>query len=88
MGYGGLRRGEIYYVESTYPTIGSEQRSGRPAIIVSNDLNNGHSNVVEVVYMTTQPKKDLPTHVQIRSTGRFRVALCEQIHTVDIQRLG
>lgn len=88
MEYGGLRRGEIYYVEPSYPTTGSEQRSGRPAIIVSNNLNNEHSNVVEVVYMTTQPKKDLPTHVQIRSTGRFSMALCEQIHTVDIQRLG
>lgn len=53
MEYGGLRRGEIYYVEPFYPTTGSEQRPGRPAIIVSNNLNNEHSNVVGVVYMTT-----------------------------------
>lgn len=88
MEYGGLRRGEIYYVEPTYPTTGSEQRPGRPAIIVSNNLNNEHSSVVEVVYMTTRPKKDLPTHVQIRATDRFSTALCEQVHTVDIQRLS
>lgn len=32
--------------------------------------NNENSNVVEIVYMTTQPKTDLPTHVTVRSTGR------------------
>ena len=38
---------------------------GRPAVIVSNDKNNAKSNTVEVVYMTTKPKTDLPTHVYI-----------------------
>ena len=37
-------------------SIGSEQRADRPAIIISNDRNNNHSSVYEVVYMTTQPK--------------------------------
>lgn len=31
----------------------------------NNPIEN--SNVVEVVYMTTQPKTDLPTHVTVRS---------------------
>ena len=50
-----MKRGEIYYIESTYREIGSEQRGGRPAVIVSNDKNNENSEVVEVVYMTTKP---------------------------------
>lgn len=58
-----MKRGEIYYIESTYRETGSEQRGGRPAVIVSNDKNNENSEVVEVVYMTTKPKNDLPTHV-------------------------
>lgn len=62
-----MKRGEIYYIESTYRETGSEQRGGRPAVIVSNDKNNENSEVVEVVYMTTKPKNDLPTHVFIRS---------------------
>lgn len=80
-------RGELYYVEP-YQTTGSEQRAGRPAIIVSNDMNNNYSGTVEVVYLTTQPKADLPTHVTIRSTGRLSTALCEQITSVSKDRLG
>lgn len=80
-------RGELYYVEP-YQTTGSEQRAGRPAIIVSNDMNNNYSGTVEVVYLTTQPKTDLPTHVTIRSTGRLSTALCEQITSVSKDRLG
>lgn len=60
-----MKRGQIYYIESNHQEIGSEQRAGRPAVIVSNDKNNENSTTVEVVYMTTQPKNDLPTHVFI-----------------------
>lgn len=80
-------RGQIYYV---YPseTVGSEQEGGRPAIIVSNDVGNEFSRVVEVVYLTTREKKPLPTHVRISSTSRQSTALCEQIETVDKGRIG
>mgnify|MGYP000672913211 CR=1 FL=1 len=54
-----INRGDIFYVNPS-ETVGSEQRSGRPAIIVSNPLCNEHSPVVEVVYLTCQYKK--PTH--------------------------
>ena len=84
-----MKRGEIYYIErSGYNETGSEQRSGRPAIIVSNDKCNEHSEVLEVVFLTTQPKSDLPTHIDIRSSTKPSVALCEQINSVAIQRFG
>lgn len=83
-----IKRGDIWYIESGVNTLGSEQRPGRPAIIVSNDRNNQNSGTVEVVYLTTQPKRDLPTHVTVRSTGRISIALCEQITTVAIERIG
>lgn len=82
-----INRGDIYYVAASY-SIGSEQRAGRPAVIVSNDRNNRSSNTVEVVYFTTKDKPDLPTHVTIYATGTPSTALCEQVHTVDKQRLG
>ena len=44
-------RGEIYYVLPEGCEIGSEQHSGRPGIIVSNDLNNKYSSTLEVVYL-------------------------------------
>ena len=82
-----IKRGDILYVESGY-AVGSEQRPGRPAIIVSNDANNRSSSTVELVYLTTQPKHDLPTHVTIHSLSRESIAICEQISTVAVERLG
>lgn len=82
-----IKRGEIWYIERGF-SIGSEQASGRPAVVISNNLNNAHSSTVEVVYLTTKPKHDLPTHVTIRSLSRISTALCEQITTVSVERVG
>lgn len=84
-----MKRGEIYYIERyKSEEAGSEQHAGRPAIIVSNDKNNEFSETVEVVYLTTQPKNDLPTHVEIRSAAKPSIALCEQISSVSVLRIG
>lgn len=81
-----IKRGDIWYVRKDNYT-GCEQAAGRPAIIVSNEKNNACAEVVEVVYLTTQPKKYLPTHVLIRSSERESTAICEQITTVSVDRL-
>lgn len=81
-----MKRGEIYYIASNWQEMGSEQRADRPAVIVSNN-NNNNSEVVEIVYLTTKPKQDLPTHVFTRSTPRASTILCEQIYSVSKQRL-
>lgn len=78
--------GDIHYIDR-FETCGSEQYPGRPAVIVSNEAANRHSATVEVVYLTTQPKENLPTHVTIYSTGKKSTVLCEQITTVDISRV-
>ncbi len=84
-----LHRGEIYYISrGGVSPQGSEQYPDRPAVIVSNEKNNEYSTTVEVVYMTTQPKNDLPTHTTIRSTGRISTVLCEQVYTVAVERIG
>lgn len=81
-----VRRGEIYYVKKT-ETVGSEQEADRPAIIVSNDTGNRAGTIVEVVYLTTQQKNILPTHVYIGTSERPSIALCEQVFTVCNSRL-
>lgn len=83
-----IKRGEIFYIGSSYQEIGSEQRAGRPAVVVSNNMANEHSQVVEIVYLTTQPKSDLPTHIDIRSASKPSIALCEQICSVSKERVG
>lgn len=83
-----MKRGEIYYIESNYKEVGDEMKAGRPAVIVSNDKNNEHSNVVEIAYLTTQAKKDLPTHVFTRNAPAPSTILCENIYSVSKQRIG
>lgn len=85
-----MKRGEIYYIEASkqYQTTGSEQKPDRPAIIVSNNANNDNAQTVEVVFLTTQDKPPLPTHVTIKSANRTSTALCEQINTVSIERIA
>lgn len=83
-----LHRGEIYYISRVVASYGHEQQADRPAVIVSNEKNNENSGVVEVVYLTTQPKTDLPTHTVIRSTGRVSTVLCEQIVSVSVDRIA
>ena len=81
------KRGEIYYIDNGRQQVGSEQKKNRPAIIVSNDANNRNSSVLIVVFLTSKPKADLPTHVTIRATGRQSVALCEQPTPIAVERI-
>lgn len=83
-----LMRGEIYYIKN-FPTHGSEQRSGRPAVIVSNNENNAHSEVVEICYLTLKKKNPLPTHIFIDSGPCINsTVLCEQITSVSVDKIG
>ena len=65
------------------------QNNGRedPRSLYLMKKNNMYSSTVEVVYLTTQPKENMPTHVTIQSTGRESIVLCEQITTVDVSRI-
>lgn len=83
-----IKRGDIFYIQKSASVCGSEQIAGRPGIIVSNDIGNSTSETVEVVYLTTRHKTTLPTHVPISSSARDSTALCEQITTVSIERIG
>lgn len=81
-----MKRGEIYYISRRANlNVGAEIAKARPAVIVSNNALNATAEVVEVVYLTTSPKKDLPEHVCINSTGVPSTVLCEQIDHVSVQ---
>lgn len=83
-----IRKGDIFYIYSA-DKIGSEIAGCRPAIVVSNDMCNRFSSVLEVVFLTTRERKRrLPTHVYIESAPRRSTALCEQITSVSISRFG
>lgn len=85
-----INRGDIYYIArggSAQP-CGNEIQKDRPGIVVSAEHLNAGESCVEVVYLNTQPKKEMVEHVPIVSTGRISTAICEQICTVSVNRLG
>ena len=82
-----IHRGDIYHVMPLDTGTGSEQRADRPAVIVSNELNNRYSPNVEIVFLTSQKKKSLPTHVPVMCYVPS-TALCENILTISKERLG
>lgn len=82
-----MKRGEIYYI-ARRDTIGAEIAKARPGIIVSSDALNATSEVVIVVYLTTQPKREMPTHVTIESTGLRSTAICEHIDHISKMLVG
>lgn len=83
-----IKRGDIFLVKENQGAVGSEFKKTRPAIVVSNDMANRHSPVVEVVYLSTlRPNHNwLPTHVIVK-TDRTCVAKCEGIYSVSTDRL-
>lgn len=83
-----MKRGDIVHVmNDPHKSTGSEQTFSRPAVIVSNDLCNQHSPVIEVVYTTTSKKTKLPTHVVLHSTPNESTALCEAVYSIDKHRI-
>jgi mRNA interferase MazF len=83
-------RGEIYYVvpEGESASDSSTFVGGRPAVIISNDMNNEMQGLVEVAYLTTHPRNNLPTNVIIMATGIKSTVICDQIYTVSKKRIG
>ena len=85
------QRGEIYLVNFD-PTIGSEIKKTRPALILQNDVSNQYSPITIVSAITSQFTEPLyPTEVLIKAPeGGLQidsVALLNQIRSIDKQRL-
>lgn len=85
-----VRRGQVY-IADLGTGQGSEQQGIRPVLIVQNDIGNHFGNTVLVVPITSQMKKDMPTHVRIAQgtagLTKDSTALVEQMRTVDKSRL-
>ncbi|MEK7281965.1 MAG: type II toxin-antitoxin system PemK/MazF family toxin [Chloroflexota bacterium] len=90
-GAGFPRYGDIYDVNLD-PVVGSETGKRRPALVVSNDINNEYSQTVTVLPLTGQPAgKEYPFEVLVPKgvaglTADSRIK-ANQIRTVDKRRL-
>jgi mRNA interferase MazF len=79
-----MKRFEVWLVNLD-PTIGSEIKKTRPAIIVSPDELNSHLRTVIVVPLTQGRSYAFRISTQVQ--GKKGVAAIDQIRTVDKQRL-
>lgn len=83
-----VRRGDIYYIaHSKCYSTNPELEAWRPGVVVSCDRLNENSPVVEVVYLTTKEKRNMPTHKKILCKIPS-TALCENIYTIPKEKLG
>ncbi len=85
------QRGDVYLVNFE-PTIGSEIKKTRPALIIQNDIANQYSPITIVAAITSQFDDQIyPTEILIRSPEggltNNSVILLNQIRSIDKQRL-
>jgi len=81
-----VRRGEVWWVEFD-PSVGTEIRKTRPAVIVSNDAANRNLARVVVVPMTSNTGRLYPGEAVVPVDGQSSKAMADQIMAADKARL-
>ena len=81
-----IRRGDVWWVDLN-PTLGSEIRKSRPAVIISADGLNRARRTVVVIPLSTGPAARPPLVVPTPSLGEASMAVCDQLRAVDKSRL-
>ena len=82
----GPRRGDVYFV-ALDPTLGTEIRKTRPAVIVSNDSCNRYGARVVVLPIRSHVETLYPGEARIRLKGVPARVLGDQIRSIDKSRL-
>ncbi len=81
------KRGQVYWTNLD-PTIGSEIKKTRPALVISNDIANAYSNCIIVAPITSSATKLFPFEVEIEINSKKGKILLDQIRSIDKIRLG
>jgi len=90
-----IKRGDVFLVNFD-PTLGAEAKKTRPAVVVSNDINNAHSPIVSISPITSNVTRVYSFEVEVPpGTGGLRSrskVMVNQTRAVDkvrlIKRLG
>jgi mRNA interferase MazF len=85
-----IKRGYIYLVDLN-PVKGAETGKVRPAVVVSNDINNEYADTVTIVPITSNVSKIYPFEVfipeGIGGLTKNSKAKANQIRTIDKSRI-
>ena len=68
------------------PTIGSEMRKTRPAVIISPNEMNKYLNTIVIAPITTS-SKSYPTRIEVNYTKTKGWIVLDQIRIIDRQRI-
>jgi mRNA-degrading endonuclease toxin of MazEF toxin-antitoxin module len=87
---GSIERGDVFLVNFG-PTLGAEAKKTRPAVVVSNNINNAHSAIVSIAPITSNVRKVYSFEVEVpENTGGLRTrskVMVNQTRTIDKQRI-
>lgn len=81
-----MKRGDVFYLKAD-DAWGREISVGRPMLILSSDGEISRAPVVIVASLTTTPREYVPSAVRVESTSRESWVLCNQLRSVDKERL-
>jgi mRNA interferase MazF len=82
---GQIKRGDVWLVDLN-PTRGSEVSKERPTIVVSNDINNLHSDLITVIPCSTNVSDLYPVEVLLQELKYPSKAMCDQIRALSKER--
>lgn len=79
-------RGDVWWVRLD-PTLGSEIRKTRPALVMTADVLNRMRQTVVVVPLSTAAAAHPPVTVRVQGRGERAVAVIDQVRAVSRKRL-
>lgn len=80
------KRGEVWWV-CFDPSIGTEVKKTRPAIVMSNDSANEFLERIQVVPLTSNTARVYPSEALVSVQGKKSKAAADQVATVSKKRV-
>ncbi len=80
------KRGEVWWINFD-PSVGTEAKKTRPAVVVSNDDSNEFLERIQVVPLTSSVQKLYPSESLVTIKGKRSKAAADQIATVSKRRV-
>lgn len=82
-----ILKGQIYWVNLN-PSLGSLIKRNRPALILSNNVQNMQQQDIIIAPITSLINRVYPFEVLIEREGTKGKVMLDQIRTIDAKRLG